>query len=320
MTAPVTAWGPNTHVYITEYTLKSPDFDSQMKSVITENYEYFLAGVHTPDITVAEYFTEGGKKYEMTHNMQFCSEIIRLAYGDDRYVALGYGCYFHEIADAVSHNYWIPRRIATAGIHNNVIHPVSEGVVEAHIIDTNPGIFQRTETSLDIVERDPKIAEIVYEAIKSSSPDSTVTKEAVKSYYRALKTALGDPQTIYGQLFRVRGGYEGISKVVAGTTSIRGAQPYLQQSIDDTVMIFQAENWNMRWSQPYVEPSGFPAIRTANSRIIASMSIILAAGIALDVILILYRKKTKLIWLLIVPLTLVLVLYILLLFVGVGFG
>jgi len=46
------AWGPNTHVYIAEEALKDPSFDADMKRVIRENYEYFTAGVHTPDITV----------------------------------------------------------------------------------------------------------------------------------------------------------------------------------------------------------------------------------------------------------------------------
>lgn len=123
----VRAWGPNTHMY---WTLRALDEagDTAITRVIRENIDAFYCGLMTPDVSVIYYYTNF-ESYKSTHSWSFLKELSKQAKTDAER-AFVHGVAVHMIQDAVAHNYYIPRKIRQTHVMNDIIHPVTEGIVE----------------------------------------------------------------------------------------------------------------------------------------------------------------------------------------------
>ena len=106
--------------------------------------EAFLAGSMLPDITVSEYFAEGGQKYRATHNWNFAERVMAESQtADER--AFAYGIASHLVADSISHTLCIPDRIRTFNLPNWLIHPLTEKKYDSLLALDNPGLKKKRE-------------------------------------------------------------------------------------------------------------------------------------------------------------------------------
>jgi len=139
------AWGPITHIYYTELALKQCG-ESYIVQIIRNNKEWFYCGLMYPDVTVIYYYTQW-VAYSSTHAWEFQRRLWQRAYdaGSERAMAFALGVGVHLLQDCITHNYWIPQRIRTTFVQNNIIHPLSEGFVETRLAGSGTlGALART--------------------------------------------------------------------------------------------------------------------------------------------------------------------------------
>ena len=128
------AWGPTTHMYMT-WSQALNQTDSTITRIIKNNFDWFSCGLMYPDVSVIYYYTNF-TSYRSTHNIaQFYAglwnDAIKRNSEQAKAFTLGVGT--HMIQDSVVHNSYIPTKIRTSLVRNNIIHPVIEGIIEGRL-------------------------------------------------------------------------------------------------------------------------------------------------------------------------------------------
>jgi hypothetical protein len=246
------AWGPNTHLYITDQALAACANDSTCNSgtiyqTIMTHQDAYRIGFMYPDVVVIYYYTHFGN-YQATHSWDFCGKVLQYAKSDDER-ALAYGCYSHLVADSISHNYFIPKVIASTGLPNDVIHPITEGLVEANYIDN-----VRAPHSLDRVDD--------YLPLLNRAAGQDLTSEA-----HLLQTAVGGGN-FYNNIYTAPSDTWVLSAekqlanfvVNAGLVKKDTGAEYIQMSIEYT------EKYYAQGTTPPLDPTGANALNISGSR------------------------------------------------------
>jgi len=135
------AWGPVSHMMLISKSLeraKEINVDSEILRIIYGNIKWFWCGYNFPDVTVILYYTEF-KSYHDTHKLLFYEQLWNLAtsLNSENAKAFTIGVGTHLLQDSIIHNYYIPRKIRETFVQNNIIHPVTEALIESKYISMN---------------------------------------------------------------------------------------------------------------------------------------------------------------------------------------
>jgi hypothetical protein len=237
------AWGPHTHVLLTKTVM---DKQNTRVAQLCKNHEAQLyAGLMVPDITVLEYFKNYpvGKNYRLTHNWNFEQRLFEQAGDVIEYKCFAYGASTHNIQDTISHNYFVVEKILEYFVPNWLIHPIVEGIVEAHVIVNHPEITYMTAHSMDMLFEEGN--EEYLEMVQNAIGPATVFDVRTKSY--ELSTMLGSfyqdafspkKENIFYTLWNV------LARPIAAVTTVDDAEIWLDLSSDYTESVFN--NWNLR--------------------------------------------------------------------------
>jgi hypothetical protein len=91
-----------------------------------------------PDVTVLYYYSNW-TNYQFTHSWYRQNQAwqVASAKGSRRAMAFVLGWGAHLIQDSIVHNTYIPAKIRGTFVQNNIIHPLTEGLVETKVINPN---------------------------------------------------------------------------------------------------------------------------------------------------------------------------------------
>ena len=249
----VSGWGPNSHLYIIDRAMEKCSADPECNTsiiykTITENVDAYRCGFMYPDVSVIYYYTNF-KTYEVTHSWGFCDKALEYAKTPDEKAA-AYGCFSHLVADSITHNYFIPSIIDQTHIPNDIIHPLTEGLVETNYIDNI-----RTPHSMDLVD--------LYIPLFNRAAGTDLTNEAY-----TLKTAIGG-QSFYNTLYTIPEDswilkvwkFIGSSVVDSGIIETDIGGGYIDKSIESTYRYYKTGTY-----QP-LDPAGTRRLDISGSRI-----------------------------------------------------
>jgi hypothetical protein len=129
------AWTPGTHVLIGEAVLGALDLLPVAVATLLRAYPHdFLYGSIAADTSIAKKYVPAGRH---CHSWAVGREIFERAHDDGlRAFALGYQA--HLAADAVAHNYFVPRQLAVTASTSALGHSYWESRFETHLGDGPP--------------------------------------------------------------------------------------------------------------------------------------------------------------------------------------
>ena len=126
------AWTPGTHVFLGEAVLRSLELLPNAVAELLRAFPYdFLYGSIAADTSIAKKYVPSGRH---CHSWNVGQEIAQLASDEPlRAFALGYQA--HLAADAVAHNYFVPRQLAITASTSSLGHSYWESRFETHLGD-----------------------------------------------------------------------------------------------------------------------------------------------------------------------------------------
>lgn len=129
------AWTPGTHVLLGEAVLGSLDLLPAAVAALLRAYPRdFLYGSIAADTSIAKKYVPAGRH---CHSWAVGQEILARA-GDERLRAFALGYQAHLAADAVAHNYFVPRQLAVTASTSALGHSYWESRFETHLGDGPP--------------------------------------------------------------------------------------------------------------------------------------------------------------------------------------
>ena len=129
------AWTPGTHVFIGEAVLGALDLLPAAVAALLRAYPHdFLYGSIAADTSIAKKYVPAGRH---CHSWAVGGEILERA-TDDRLRAFALGYQAHLAADAVAHNYFVPRQLAVTASTSALGHSYWESRLETHLGDGPP--------------------------------------------------------------------------------------------------------------------------------------------------------------------------------------
>ena len=129
------AWTPGTHVFLGEAVLGALDLLPAAVAALLRLYPHdFLYGSIAADTSIAKKYVPAGRH---CHSWTVGREILELA-EDDRLRAFALGYQAHLAADAVAHNYFVPRQLAVTASTSALGHSYWESRFETHLGDGPP--------------------------------------------------------------------------------------------------------------------------------------------------------------------------------------
>jgi len=238
----VNAWGPNTHVWVAKNSLLLHP-DSEAYQLYQEHPDALLCGLLYPDITIIYYYVSF-KCYQSTHSWSFAERLWATA-TTDRQRAFAYGVTFHLIQDAISHNEYIPKKIAETRMQNGLVHPLIEASVESDYV-----MFE-TRTSFDSVDE--------FLPFANAALDKDMTKEAhlfrnIIQGEEFYKSGYATPQDSFK--WKVYKAFLGLAKLTFDTED---HVPYLERAQS------ASEDYIVSRRTISYDPSGYSALTKANS-------------------------------------------------------
>src|SRR5438270_8029906 len=128
--SPAYAWTPGTHVFLGEAVMRSLDLLPSAIAELLRAYPYdFLYGSIAADTSIAKKYAPVGRH---CHSWTVGLEIYDGAEDDAlRSFALGYLA--HLAADAVAHNYFVPKQLAVTASTSSLGHSYWESRFETHL-------------------------------------------------------------------------------------------------------------------------------------------------------------------------------------------
>jgi zinc dependent phospholipase C len=128
--APAYAWTPGTHVFLGEAVLRSLDGLPTAIAELLRAFPYdFLYGSIAADTSIAKKYAPAGRHCHAWHVGQEIYEQAR----DEPLRAFGLGYLAHLAADAVAHNFFVPRQLALTSSTSALGHSYWESRFESHL-------------------------------------------------------------------------------------------------------------------------------------------------------------------------------------------
>jgi hypothetical protein len=305
VTPKVYAWGPLTHLVLTEKALNQTPMNT-LKAIIVNNYEWFKTGLMYPDVTVIYYYTEF-KSYRATHDWSvfyktLWSDAEARASEQAKAFALGVGT--HLLQDSIIHNTYIPLKIKQTLVPNNIIHPTVEAIFEAKLIADYPLIQARAEESF--VLWDNPFTDIGMEGLTpvewanqilgkvddpSTLEDESFTDEA--SLFNQILYEGGFKSSFMGYSFGRQAGwlwtvFKGFSQILKYALPMEDAQDYMDETVLKTVEWYTSEQFLEPGSFSAGDPTGIVELQTADGFVTVWTYVII---ILLTLIIIYYYRR-----------------------------
>ncbi|HEX5437550.1 MAG TPA: zinc dependent phospholipase C family protein [Gemmatimonadaceae bacterium] len=124
------AWTPGTHIFLGEAVLRSLSLlPGQVAALLSAFPHEFLYGSVAADTSIAKKYAPVGRH---CHSWHVGLEIYEQAQ-DERLRAFGLGYLSHLAADAVAHNYFVPRYLAISALLSGLGHSYWESRFETHL-------------------------------------------------------------------------------------------------------------------------------------------------------------------------------------------
>jgi hypothetical protein len=124
------AWTPGTHVFLGEAIMRSPQLLPPVIAELLRAFPYdFLYGSIAADTSIAKKYAPVGRH---CHSWAVGLEILDLA-ADEPLRAFALGYLAHLAADAVAHNYFVPKQLAVTSSTSSLGHSYWESRFETHL-------------------------------------------------------------------------------------------------------------------------------------------------------------------------------------------
>jgi hypothetical protein len=164
------AWTPGTHVFLGEAVLAALDLLPAAVAALLRAYPHdFLYGSIAADTSIAKKYVPAGRH---CHSWAVGREIFERAYDDGlRAFALGYQA--HLAADAVAHNYFVPRQLAVTASTSALGHSYWESRFETHLGEGPP------RRARELILRDHGRADGLLDTVLSPTIFSTPTNRRI---------------------------------------------------------------------------------------------------------------------------------------------
>ncbi len=147
---PAHAWSPGTHIFLGESVLANLGQLPPWIAELLRAFPYdFLYGNIAADTSIAKKYAPVGRH---CHSWQVGQEIFDLAESEPLR-AFGLGYLSHLAADAVAHNFFVPRQLVVAAGATGLGHSYWESRFETHLGD------QYARTAMDVIRLDHAGAE-----------------------------------------------------------------------------------------------------------------------------------------------------------------
>jgi hypothetical protein len=265
-----------------------------------------MTGLMYPDVTVIYYYTEW-KSYRATHAWTFQAELWREAQesGDQRAMAFALGVAVHLLQDSITHNLWIPEKIRGTFVQNNIIHPLSEGLLESRLISEDPLVKAMSIDSFACYEMRFTGNQYFYDTEKGVylNPvewcDKVLGRNATESFWDEAVTFNGilSGGNFYTKGFVIpqAGGwwsiYKGFSDAIRPLVSTSDADKYINQTISATVDFFRyGKGDDPEAFIGQVDPTGYDSLKSADSFVVQWTIAIVVIVVA---VLAFYYKRKK---------------------------
>jgi Zinc dependent phospholipase C len=124
------AWTPGTHVFLGDAVIRSLQLLPPSVAALLSEFPYdFLYGSIAADTSIAKKYAPAGRH---CHSWTVGMEIYDSA-AEPRLRAFGLGYLAHLAADAVAHNYFVPRQLAVTSSTSSLGHSYWESRFETHL-------------------------------------------------------------------------------------------------------------------------------------------------------------------------------------------
>ncbi len=124
------AWTPGTHIYLGETVLANLHLLPPQVATLLQAFPFdFLYGSIAPDTSIAKKYVPAGRH---SHYWNVGQETLDRA-PNDALRAFGLGYLSHLAADAIAHNYFIPRQLVLTTSTRSMGHTYWESRVETHL-------------------------------------------------------------------------------------------------------------------------------------------------------------------------------------------
>jgi hypothetical protein len=128
--SPAYAWTPGTHVFLGDAVLRSLEIlPAAIAALLRAHPLDFLYGSIAADTSIAKKYAPAGRH---CHSWAVGFEILDRA-EDEPLRAFGFGYLAHLAADAVAHNYFVPRYLVLASKTSGLGHSYWESRFETHL-------------------------------------------------------------------------------------------------------------------------------------------------------------------------------------------
>lgn len=128
--SPAYAWTPGTHIFLGDAVLRSLEIlPAAVAALLRAHPRDFLYGSIAADTSIAKKYAPAGRH---CHSWAVGLEILERA-TDERLRAFGLGYLAHLAADAVAHNYFVPRYLVLASKTSGLGHSYWESRFETHL-------------------------------------------------------------------------------------------------------------------------------------------------------------------------------------------
>lgn len=164
------AWTPGTHVFLGDAVLRSAGLLPLAVGDLLRAFPYeFLYGSIAADTSIAKKYAPAGRH---CHSWTVGFEIHDSA-GDEPLRSFGLGYLAHLAADAVAHNYFVPRQLALTSATSGIGHTYWESRFETH--HGTPS----SRRASDLIRRDHSRADALLDRILSPTIFSTTTNRRI---------------------------------------------------------------------------------------------------------------------------------------------
>jgi len=164
------AWTPGTHVFLGDAVLRSLSLlPSHMADVLRAFPYHFLYGSIAADTSIAKKYAPAGRH---CHSWNVGFEIHDAA-RDEPLRAFGLGYLAHLAADAVAHNYFVPRQLALTASTTALGHSYWESRFETHLGERS------SRKARELILRDHGQADALLDRILSPTLFSTATNRRI---------------------------------------------------------------------------------------------------------------------------------------------
>jgi len=300
----VYAWGPITHVYYTERALKEAG-STPLTDIINKNKKWFYCGLMYPDVTVLYYYTQW-KSYSATHAWEFQRRLWQdaLTRQSEEGLAFALGVGVHLLQDSITHNFWIPYKIKTTFVQNNIIHPLSEGFLETKLAAGDPIAEAIASTAFDQwnVPFDDTSAWFDPEKGRNLTPaewaDKILGSPGFLDEAATFAVILNGGQFYQkGFVIPESGGwwsiYKGVSNIIKNFVSVEDATPYINQTIKATVDWFRSgQGDNPQAFVGQTDPTGYDDLKAADNFVV-SWTVVIVIMVCGVVTYYYYRKYKR---------------------------